>query len=246
MKRSMYWILACFVLISVSARSQNEGVKAAANPLPVQNALMNSRGPEDLAMIQDNSTTGGSTTPESLFTRPDGIYLEPGWAAGRVMLNDNVVLDNLLLRYDLYHQQIQFVRGNDTLAFSKPEEVKCFVLDGRNFIFTGYQNNGALAKGFFEILSDGDCKLLLRRTIKYHLNSETGQNLEDDVFVRECEYFIMKKDNMAKPVRSCKKSVLCAFHDKEDQIRAYMDDNNLKMNSCDQLKQVVAYYNSIP
>ena len=55
-------------------------------------------------------------------------------------------LDNILLRYDIYHQQIQFIRENDTLAFSKPEEVKCFIFDNRKFVYADFQSNGVIGK----------------------------------------------------------------------------------------------------
>ena len=246
MKRSVVLILACIFVLPFAARSQNEGIKATSNPKPVEKSPMYQRTTQDMALMQQQGTTGGATSPSGLSSQNAGMYLEPGWAKGRVMLNDKSVLENILLRYDIYNQQIQFIRDNDTLAFAKPDEVKYFVLDGKNFIYTDFENEGVVGKGYFEVITEGNCELLLRRTIKYHIDTDTKPTLTEDVYVRECEYYIAKNGDMAKPVRVCRKSVLCAFKDKEDQVKDYLNDNNMKMNTCDQLKQVVAYYNSLP
>jgi len=246
MKRSILMILACIFIFSFEARSQNEGIKTASNPVQYDKSPMNAKITQDFAMVQEQGTTGGAPGPSAIADKNSGMFLEPGWTPGRVVLIDQSVLDNILLRYDIYHQQVQFVRENDTLAFAKPEEAACFILDNRKFIYTDYENGGLISKGYFEVLSDGNCKLLLRRMVKYHLDPDEHSNISDDLYVRESEYYIKKNADMAKPVRACRKSVLCAFKDKEEQVKWFIEENNLKMNTCDQIQLVVAYYNSLP
>ena len=246
MKRSLALILACVLVFPFAARSQNEGIKPVANPQTSAQSTMHTKTTQQMSLVQEQGTTGGSTSPSGLSSSKGGMYLEPGWATGRVMLKDQSVLEYLQLRYDIYNQQIQFVRENDTLAFSKPEEVMYFILDDRNFIYAVFQQEGGgLGSGYFEILTDGDCKLLLRRTIKYHADPESKPGLTEEVFVRESEYFIIKDEGVAKPVRNCRKSVLCAFKDKEEQVDDFLEVNDIKMKTCDDLKKVVEYYNSL-
>jgi hypothetical protein len=247
MNRSIVLILACIFVIPLAARPQNEGIKATSNPQIVEKPPMHPRSTQEMAMMQEKDAAGGGAkNPVDLLARDEGIYLEPGWAKGRVMLSDHIVMENIQLRYDIYHQQIQFIRDNDTLAFARPDEIKCFVLDGKNFIYADYQNDELISKGYFEVVSQGNCMLLLRRTIKYHIDPDTEPLLKNDIYIRECQYYISKNGETAKPVRTCRKSVLCAFKDKEKEVKDFMDDNNIKMNTCDQLKQVVAFYNTLP
>jgi hypothetical protein len=238
-------ILAIFLIMPFIARSQNEGIKASSNPKSTEQSPMHPRATQEMAQMQGKSTTGGAPNPSINSYKTEGIYLEPGWAPGRIMLSDMSIVDNILLRYDIYHQQIQFIRDEDTLAFSKPEEVKCFMLGDNKFIYTDYQENGIVGKSYFELLSDGDCKLLLHRSVKYHLVSDSQSDKPDDQYVRECQYYLSKNGEVAKPIRACRKGVLCAFNDKEEQVKTFIDDNDMKMNTCDQLKEVVAYYNSL-
>jgi hypothetical protein len=246
MKRTVLMILVCFIISPFISRAQNEGIKPVANPSPDQKTAMYSKNTREMADMQEHSTTGGAPCPTSLSAENSACYLEPGWATGKVLLKDNSILENIMLRYDIYDQQFQFIRENDTLAFANPEEVKSFILDGRTFIYREYQFEGVNGKCYFEVLSDGNCQLLVRRTVKYHVSPETKPNLKEDIYIRECTYYISKNGKTAKPIKACRKGVLCAFSDKEDQVKQFMNDNNMKMTTCDQLKEVVEYYNSLP
>lgn len=246
MKRSIFVILACIFFLPFAARSQNEGIKAVSNPMQADKTVMHPKITHDMALVQEQGTSGGAPGPTAISDKNNGLFLEPGWTDGMVMLNDRHIIDHILLRYDIYHQQLQFIREKDTLAFAKPEEAAYFILDNRKFIYTDYQSGGLFGKSYFEVLSDGNCKLLLRRTVKYHLDPDEHSNISDDLYVRESEYYIMKNGDMAKSVRACRKSVLCAFKDKEEQVKAYMEENKMKMNTLEQLQQVVAFYNSLP
>jgi hypothetical protein len=245
MNKSVLMILAISFLLPVMTRSQNEGVKHVSSTVATDKKPMYDRSTREMGLMQEQGSSGGASCPAGLSSENAACYLEPGWVPGKVMLNDNTLMDNILLRYDLYHQQLQFIRGEDTLAFAKPEEVNNFTLDGKNFIYAEYQLDNIIDKGYFEILADGNCKLLLRRTVEYHVTPETNPNLEEDLYIRECTYYISKNGETAKPVRACRSGVLCAFKDKEDQVKKFMKDNGMKMNTCEQLKEVVAYYNSL-
>lgn len=238
-------MLALMLIFPFAARSQSDGIKVVSNPKPSEKPPKHPVILQDMAMLQEQGTTGGATRPSGISSFETGIYLEPGWTNGQVMLGDESVIDNVLMRYDIYHQQLQFIREKDTLAFSKPEEMKYFMLDDKKMIYAEFENNNIIGKSFFEVLSDGYCQLLLHRIVKYHLKSDDISDQTDDLYIRECKYYIIKDSNVATPVRACKKSVLCAFKDKEDQVRDYMKNNKLKMKTCDQLKEVVDFYNSL-
>lgn len=244
MKTAVISFLVIFIFIPVLLRSQNEGVKNVAASQAKSNPPMYSKTTQPMAMVQEAGTKGGTST-ETGYINYGGMYLEPGWVNGFVVLRDQTLLENVQLRYDIYHQQMQFVRNDDTLAFRDPEELLLLSLDGKRFMHAQYQNDHIIGSGYFEILSDGDCQLLLRRSIKYHMSPESKPRLDEDVYVAENGYYILKDGEIAKPVRACKKSVLCAFEDKKDQIKDYLEQNKLKMKTCDDLIRVVDYYNSL-
>jgi hypothetical protein len=197
-----------------------------------------------MALLQDQGKTGGAAG-ESEKISQSGMFLEPQWTPGYVVIGEKSVIDELLLRYDLYHQQFHFIRGNDTMAFSRPEELLMICMGDKRFIYTDFEDDGVIRKGFFEQLSDEECKLLARHTVKYHMDPGARPRLDEDLYIQECGYYVKKKSDPARPVRICRKGVLCAFREREDQIKAFMDDNGIKMKNCEDLRQVVDYYNSL-
>jgi len=102
-----------------------------------------------------------------------------------------------------------------------------------------------IGKGYLELVTEGYCKLLIRHTVKYHVSPEDKPNLEEDIYIRECTYYISIDNEMARQIRPNKTSVLNAFEDKESQVKQFMTDHNMKMNTCEQLKAVVDYYNTL-
>lgn len=246
MKNLSVMILACLVGLFFEARSQNDGVKMSANPSATIKQTSVSAASQNIVLIQDQPTTSGATMNESMAGTEGGMYLEPGWAPGSVTLSNNECIGDILIRYDLYHQQLQFIKDKDTMAFSRPEEASFFILNGEKFIYTDFLNGGIIGKSYFEVLSDGNCKLLLRRIIRYHLDSDIGTAGQDDRFVRECEYYLARPGETARPVKASRKTVLSAFSDKEQQVSGFIDANKLKMNDCRDLIKVVDYYNSLP
>lgn len=179
------------------------------------------------------------------YTPETGMYLGSGWSPGYAALRDQSVLDKLLLRYDIYHQQMQFISGADTMAFSHPEELDYIYLDGKSFVFEEFLQDGVVGKGYFELLRDGDCRLLLRRTVVQHVEKIDGEGNAVDEYLRDIAYFIQKDGQSACEVRLSWKGVLKAFADEEENVRQFMSVNDLKMNCCQDLVKVVAYYDSL-
>jgi hypothetical protein len=245
MKTSVLMILALIFFFPVTTIAQNEGVKKAQSQSSSESKSMYSRSTKESAMLKEQAASGERGSPLGLSSENASCYLEPGWVPGKVVLYDNSESDSMQLRYDIYHQQLQFVRDTDTLAFAKPEEINYFILGEKVFIYREYQSDNIIDKCFFEVMTQGEGQLLMRRTVKYHVTPESKPNLEEDLYIRECDYFISLHGAAARTILLNRTSVLNALNDKKDQVDLYMKDNHLKMNTCQNLIEVVDYYNSL-
>ena len=240
--------LACFglsVCLSWPVMAQNEGkhLGSTQDELRSGGALHTRSAAPPSSTLPANSS--GGRYDRATYVPETGMYLDESWQPGYAILQDHSRMDNLMLRYDIYNQQMQFIKGEDTLAFSRPEELDFININGRCFVYEEYVDNGVIGKGYFELLKDGDCKLLLRRTVLYHVKAEELSGNVNEEYLRDVSYFVKKKDQQAKEIRVNKKSVLCLFKDEEENIRQYMKANDLKMKSRDDLVQVVAFYNTL-
>jgi hypothetical protein len=241
----MFLMVLCLIIgLTGVVMAQNEG-KHLGSTQDVQrtsNAMHSkSVGPPQPLPAND----AGGKYKKSSFAEETGMYLEDGWLQGYALLTNGSRMDHLMLRYDIYNQQMQFIIEEDTLAFSDPDELDHLLLEGRRFVYEEFENKNVLEKGYFEVLKDGDCKLLKRRTITHHIQRDGIANDEEENYLRDVTYFIKKEGKVAREVRTCKKSVLCAFEDEEVKVKQFIKTNKLKMKSCEDLMQVVAFYNSL-
>jgi hypothetical protein len=171
------------------------------------------------------------------------MFLYDTFAEGTVELSGGIAYEPVLLRYDLYFQQMQFIRGGDTLAFANPGELRKVVLDNRNFIYSAYRNKRMLDSSYFEVISDGSCRLLRRHYLKYHYAAPGVPDEEE--YVYQTSLYVKKGTDPAMPLRKCRKAVCCAFPEKKEVIKDFIKTNNLKMRNTEDIIMVVEYYNRI-
>src|SRR5512138_479712 len=111
MKRYGKMILAFVMFIPFFARTQNEGIVPASNVPATVKQTSNAVTPPQTELTLTPGTSGSPASMEAPL-RDEDMYLEPGWTHGQVILTNEKILENIPLRYDIYHQQVQFIRGN--------------------------------------------------------------------------------------------------------------------------------------
>ena len=200
----------------------------------------------EASTIHQGTTSGDFLTTGSRSTflgEPCGMFLSDAFTEGIVELSGGITYEPVLLRYNLYFQQMQFIRGGDTLAFASPGELENVVLGDRNFIYSAFKNRKMLDSSYFEVISNGKCLLLKHHYIKYHF-SEADTPYEEE-YVYLTSLYVKKGPEPAVALRKCKKAVCCAFPDKKEEIKDFIKTNNLKMRHTEDIMLVIEYYNRI-
>jgi hypothetical protein len=152
-------------------------------------------------------------------------------------------MEDLPLRYNIYFQQMQFIRDNDTLAFGNPSELKSVKIGDRNFIYSQFESEGTLDSSYFELLSDGYCRMLMRRKVEYHLVIDDKNCDQSQTYVKTFSYYLQRQ---GEPARQCirnTKGMCTYFEDEEEQIRNFISVNDLNLKKCEDVKKVVEFYN---
>jgi hypothetical protein len=212
--------------------------------------------PTDIKSGTNISTVGSSTdqgeSSGASYERAEenlgeecSMYLNKNWSKGKIILNDNTVINEKLLRYNLYSQQMEFINDKDTAALGNPDEIASINFDEHSFIYNDYECHNKLKKGYFEVLIDGNCKLLLFRCIKYKYIEECADpnaELIKETFYMEKKYFIVKGNKPAIQIPKKKKDVIELFSDKKD-MNSFIKKNKIKIDKQDDLIKLVNYYN---
>jgi hypothetical protein len=176
----------------------------------------------------------------------EGIYIGENWPQGRVILRSGEEIDTYRLRYNLLTDQMQFIDGTDTLAFSVPEEIRLISFSGREFVYMDICCDRNPLQGYFEIVCQGTSRLLLKHTISYCLPDMNDP--EDETIThlyRDELFFISTADQSVIRVQCSRRSVLHALESHEAEIRAYLKLTGNKVRDRNVLVDIVAYSNSL-
>lgn len=233
-------IISSFLIFSVHAQAQVYDKEIAST------AMQNKQLPPDMrdGGGSANSSMGSGTIYNDYLGTEGSMYQNDRWIDGNVVLADNSVLDDVKLRYNVYYKQMQFIQGPDTAAFSNPDEISHILLGEDKFIYTEFVKDNELSSDYFKVLADGPCKVLHRSLVKYHEVIEK-KNCIEERFIKCCEFYIQTEGDAARQVKCNKKSVCSALGDKNEQIKAFIEGNDMKMKSEEDLIAVVDYYNSL-
>ncbi len=238
--------LACLLIIGQTSFSQTE-----LNQGLSKTEMLSTRSTSIAPISHTSSGDQGATSSaflnlESDYGMEGSMYLFPAFVEGILTLTDGNVINDWKYRYDMRNQKMQFLRDGDTLAFGKPEEIRSLIIDEREFIYTSFKEKGrGMENAYFEILTDGKCKLLLKREITHHYVDRETNNPDEDVYITQFFYYIKKGNKPAKQVVFNRKKFVKEFDEKDTKIAAFIDDNNLKCKNVSDLALIVDYLNSI-
>jgi len=200
------------------------------------------------SQVHSTSKLGGGL-PDTHY-KLEGVegsnYIGYNWPAGKVVLTDGSVIESYFLRYDILVDQMQFISGSDTLAFAAPQELNSISFEGHTFVYEMYQCENTLHKGFFELIEPGKNRLLLKRLVTYQVpdpNIPMDKNATK-YYIDEC-YFIAKPGQPASKLLCNRKSALSILNEHNEEIEDYLKVTGNKVKTPDDLKKLVAYYNSL-
>jgi hypothetical protein len=191
-----------------------------------------------------NSGTGliGANTA---LGKESGLFFND-WSSGTVVLTDNTVITDHMLRYDIYHRQMQFAYNGDTAAFGKPEEVRSITFNHNTFVYEEFMCKDGKRKDYLEVLVEGDCRLLLYRCIQYKLVDECtipGAENPKEEYYQIKKYFLSKNKKLAEPLPEQKNDVIEMLSDKGKDIKSFMQTNKTKLTDEQDLIKLVNFYN---
>jgi len=175
---------------------------------------------------------------------PCCMYLEKSFENGRAELADGSILEGLF-RYNIYHQKMQAVMEGDTFSFAKPCEVSCLFIGDQKFIHTTYvREDGEVADGWFEVLCEGNCDLLLRHYIKYRVADGDGDPANDQLYKLE-EYYTRRDGGTLERLKLSKKDILAMLKEHREELEDYIKKEHLKLRDREDLVKLYSYYNGL-
>ncbi|WP_231862288.1 hypothetical protein [Rufibacter sp. DG15C] len=194
------------------------------------------------ANYNGNSFTGVGGSP----------FLSDKWASGKVKLADGSNYTDLKLKYNVENNQVFLLTDNNEVkTFQFP--VTEFTLSqganeekGQERVFrNGFPSiDDANAETYYEVLADGNTKLLKRTFKTIVAERSPSATTPTNVFKTKEKYYVLRDGEMVN-TRTVKKSVLTTLSNKAVEIEKYMQLQKINMLDEKALAKIVTYYNSL-
>lgn len=244
MKTKNLIMVSCLMMLFFYSSAQQVTKSTTASAVDA-----NSKVKATPIVVKSNPSSGGVEYKKGLEGNPGTAYLNPDWQPGLIVMNDETTIENLLMRYNLFTQQIQFIREGDTMAIGNPEDIKMVRIADKAFIYTEYLDENFVKTGYFELRQDGNCRLLKRWKALYQISEETTTNAattgETGVFITDCHCYLRFSNRPAFAVSHNKNELIESFGDKSDRVRDFMVKSDIKLRKEEDLKTVINFYNSL-
>ncbi len=127
-------------------------------------------------------------------------FLDKEWSLGKIAVTDTSKIDSIMLRYNIYHKEMQYQHDGKTFAIGAPENLKEIDFNFHRFVYLPYVVDGVMKKDYFEILSSGKTVTLYVHRFttvipaSYNPAMDVGEK-NDRIKINE-EFYVRKGDSM--------------------------------------------------
>ncbi len=176
-------------------------------------------------------------------------YFKKTFANGNIMYKDSLSLGTYLMRYNAFTDEIEVKNGTTTNVINKADYIR-ITLDGKKYVLLNFETNKSTnQQGFFiEKLKDSFASLYLRqyKTIKQGQEAKTSfHENTPSRFIDHEMYFLKFGNNLPLPVKLRKKIILKSFPNKNKELKEYVSEKKLNIETENDLISLITYYNSL-
>lgn len=197
----------------------------------------------------DKFVDGGFISNKNLkYSEISGTpYLNNEFKKGTVLTSTGTLLDNYLLRYNMYDDQIEYIKEDIVYEVAPKSSVTRAEFDELVFVYVKYKNKGNLAEGFFEVLVEGKASLYRQYKIKF-IPPIQGLPYNDSNpahFGQPAESFYASTNYPHVSSMINKRELFNVLKDKKSEIDIFISNNKLSVKKVDDLIKIFEYYNSL-
>lgn len=156
-------------------------------------------------------------------------YLRDSFEIGEIHYVDLESIREVPIRYNIYTDQIEFYHQGRIQELTPMPPVDLILLGFRTFVFDLMQDGKDMVPGYFELLADGQARLLLKYRVKY-VEPKPARALMDPEpakYVREPEKMYWKLGSgPVQKVKSLKK-LIAGIGQEEAHLSEFAKENNI-------------------
>lgn len=171
-------------------------------------------------------------------------FLYKDFLEGTVILVNGKKYENIPLKYNAFKDELYFRNPKDNSLLSFVIPVKEFELSGQRYINGLPAIDNFTEKTFYELLTDGEIKLLVKN-YKYILENKPYNSAIIEKKYEDIRSYFILKDGKMNRFKPSKKDFLIIFEDKSLKIDAFLKKEKIDFKNNLDLVRVIEYYNSL-
>ena len=196
--------------------------------------------------------TTGSKIDLNRFPDVKGTpYLNDSWQIGSIFIEKVNKIDINKVKFNCFQNQLEYEEeGKIYTPTQKYAEFHIIELGENNQskkrIFRNEFISDQEFQTYFEILSDGDTKLLLKYAVRIEEYAEPLSLNKIKRFNKIPQLFIYKtKSQSLIRIKKDKKTILKAFENQSEQVAKYISSNTLNLKNEEDIIKICAYYDTL-
>lgn len=162
------------------------------------------------------------------------MYLEDEFSPGVIVYKNGLINDGLFFRYNAFYDEMEYLGpAGDTLVMEDVSNVHWIIAGMRKFIYDTVLNQTHKIKGFFEIIADGETRLLCKHSMVFERADPPYTALHHgyayDRFRHMKSFYVQQQQKPAQKIKLSRDGLLEALPEKRDKIEKLW--KTLKPNS---------------
>jgi len=174
-------------------------------------------------------------------------FLYEDWQNGTIYFHNGDTIKTIMLRYNVYKNEMQYLNEEKAYAIGCPENIKEIIIGAHSFIYLNYSDEGKPSKGFFEVLSKGKTNLLLLHypvILPANFNIALNSGNKNDQLSLKSKYYL-KSNEIVVEIDKRGKNYISVFAQKEAEIQRYVKDKGLSFRKENDLITLTNFVNSL-
>lgn len=214
------------------------------------------RTEENLLRIAKKDGTVFTTNMDELYEGVRGTpYLFNKWKRGNVYLNNNTLIKNVNIKYNIYTDDLLYLNSSsgDSLIIDRSKIYKFEIIDKLSddiILIEEMQTKPGKPdkKTFVRVIYDGKSKFILKYIksfIRANYKGAYASGNKYDEYTDDQQYFIFIDENNPAKIKLNKKSFIKTLSAKEDKVKAFISMHNLTLKNENEVVELLEYYDSL-
>ena len=217
-----------FILIFCQVILIGQGNIAATSQTSLQGSDMHIQGQKFL----NDAFTGKYSKSNSYENAKGSPFLFEEYINGTIITNNDILLENVPIKIDLYRQEIIIKNDVGTELYLNGPYYKKIILPTEDRELTFSRQNPNKPDLFYEVLFENDYLSFYKEDyVTYREARNNGMSKTPSKFTNRVNYYIKQNGEISK-VKLKKKQIIKMFSQKlANNMKEYISANNLKMKN---------------